>query len=120
MTLVAIADDPMVTICPPSSIALIRRPRMPISRVTSAARVSPDISSACMRAREAAVSAVSAPAKNAAKAMLTTMTAMSSEIGMDKGSSTKAAHAPAAVSPAEARDPASGRPERSPRRRRGR
>ena len=84
MTLVAIADDPIVTNCPPSSIVLIRRPRMPMSRVTSAARASPDISSACMRAREAAVSAVSAPAKNAAKAMLTMMMAMSSEIGMEE------------------------------------
>ena len=84
MTLVAIADDPMVTNWPPSSMALISRPRMPISRVTSAARGSPAISSACMRAREAAVSAVSAPAKNAAKAILTTMTAMSRDIGMAK------------------------------------
>ena len=84
MTLVAIADDPIVTNCPPSSMVLIRRPRMPMSRVTSAARGSPDISSACIRARDAAVSAVSAPAKNAAKAMLTMMTAMSSEIGMGK------------------------------------
>ena len=82
MTLVAMADAPMVTNWPPSSMELMRRPRMPMSRVTSAARGSPDISSACMRAREAAVSAVSAPAKNAAKAMLTMMTTTSSEIGI--------------------------------------
>ncbi len=83
MTLVAIADEPMVTNWPPSSMALISRPRMPMRRFTSFARLSPAISSACMRAREAAVSAVSAPAKNAAATMLTTMTTTSRLIGMD-------------------------------------
>ena len=34
-TLVAIADEPMVTSCPPSSIELMRRPRAPIRRVTN-------------------------------------------------------------------------------------
>ncbi len=42
------------------------RPRRAIRRLASAARLSPPVSSACIRAREAAVSAVSAPAKNAA------------------------------------------------------
>ena len=56
----------MVTSCPPSSIAEISRPRWAMSRLTSAARRIAGVSSACMRAREAAVSAVSAPAKNAA------------------------------------------------------
>ncbi len=82
MTLVAIAEEPMVTNCPPSSMALISRPRMPMRRFTSFARLSPAISSACIRAREAAVSAVSAPAKNAAATMLTTMTKTSRLIGM--------------------------------------
>ena len=76
------ADEPMVTNWPPSSIALISRPRMPMRRVTSFARLSPAISSACMRAREAAVSAVSAPAKKAATTTLTTMMTTSRLIGM--------------------------------------
>ena len=80
----AIADEPMVTNWPPSSIALMRRPRMPIRRVTSFARLSPAISSACMRARDAAVSAVSAPAKNAAATMLKAMTTMSRLYAMDR------------------------------------
>ena len=79
----AIADEPMVTTWPPSSMALMKRPRMPMRRFTSFARLSPAISSACMRAREAAVSAVSAPAKNAAAIMLTTMTMMSRLIVMN-------------------------------------
>ena len=71
-------DAAIVTNCPPNSMALISRPRMPISRVTSFALSSPAISSACMRAREATVRAVSAPAKKAAAAMLNaTMTAAS-------------------------------------------
>src|SRR5579871_1948237 len=80
--LVAIAEEPIVTSWPPSSIALMSRARIPMRRVTSFARSSPAVSSACMRARDAAVSAVSAPAKNAAATMLTTMTAMSRPIGM--------------------------------------
>ncbi len=76
------ADEPMVTNWPPSSMALMSRPRMPMRRVTSFARLSPAISSACMRAREAAVSAVSAPAKNAAATMLTAIMTMSRPIGM--------------------------------------
>jgi hypothetical protein len=76
-TLVAIADEPMVTSCPPRSIALMRRPRAPMRRVTNFARLSPAVSSACMRAREAAVRAVSAPAKNAAAVTLRRMTTMS-------------------------------------------
>ena len=63
----------MVTSWPPSSIALMSRPRVAISRVASAARASPAVSSACRRAREAAVSAVSAPAKKAAATRATTM-----------------------------------------------
>ena len=73
----AIADEPMVTIWPPSSIELISRPRMPISRVTRFARWSPPISSACIRARDAAVKAVSAPEKKAAAATLKMMTTTS-------------------------------------------
>ena len=76
------ADEPIVTNWPPSNMALMSRPRMPMRRVTSFARLSPAISSACMRARDAAVSAVSAPAKNAAATMLATMTAMSTLIGI--------------------------------------
>ena len=62
----------MVTSWPPSSIALMSRPLLAISRLASAARASPAVSSACSRAREAAVSAVSAPAKNAAPIRLKT------------------------------------------------
>ena len=80
----AIADEPMVTNWPPSSIALMSRPRAPMRRVTNFARLSPAVSSACMRAREAAVSAVSAPAKNAAAATLRTMTTMSRVYDMDR------------------------------------
>ena len=50
----------MVTIWPPSSIALMSRPLCAASRLASAACWSPAVSSACSRAREAAVSAVSA------------------------------------------------------------
>ena len=38
-TLVAIADEPMVTSCPPSSMALMSRPRAPMRRVTNFARL---------------------------------------------------------------------------------
>ena len=68
----------MVTNWPPSSSALMRRPRIAISRFARAARTSPEVSSACSRAREAAVSAVSAAAKNAAASRLITMTKMAS------------------------------------------
>ena len=63
----------MVTSCPPSSIELMRRPRIATSLSTRVARLSPPVSSACNRAREAAVSAVSAPAKNAAATRLKTI-----------------------------------------------
>ena len=63
----------MVTSCPPSSIELIRRPRIAMSLLTRVARLSPPVSRACNRAREAAVSAVSAPAKNAAATRLKTI-----------------------------------------------
>ena len=72
----------MVTSWPPSSMALMSRPRRAISRLASAARLSPPVSSACIRAREAAVSAVSAPAKNAAAARPPTMMRIASGIFM--------------------------------------
>src|SRR5271170_7970297 len=72
----------MVTSWPPSSMALMSRPRRAISRLASAARLSPPVSSACIRAREAAVSAVSAPAKNAAAARPPTMMRKASGIFM--------------------------------------
>src|SRR3954452_2265410 len=46
-------------------MAPMKRSRWPSSRLTMPARRSPPFSSASMRAREAAVNAVSAPAKNA-------------------------------------------------------
>jgi hypothetical protein len=58
-------------------MALMSRPRAPMRCVTNFARWSPAVSSACIRAREAAVSAVSAQAKNAAAATLRMMTTMS-------------------------------------------
>ena len=74
----------MVAICPPSSIDEISRPRLAMSRLTSSARRSPLVSSACMRAREAAVSAVSAPAKNAAanRPQTTTIMGINSDMGV--------------------------------------
>src|SRR6185437_3750042 len=64
----------MVTNWPPTSMALMSRPLLAINRLASLARRSPEVSSACSRAREAAVRAVSAPAKKAAPTRLTTMT----------------------------------------------
>src|ERR1700685_1595353 len=64
-TLVAKDEAAILTTWPPSSIAPIRRPRARIRRLTRLALGLPSISRACMRAREAAVSAVSAPEKNA-------------------------------------------------------
>ena len=56
----------------PSSIAPISRSRSAQQAVDAAARGSPCFSSACMRAREAAVSAVSEPEKSAESRMQTT------------------------------------------------
>ena len=72
----------MVTSWPPSNIELMSRLRVATSRATSVARASPAVSSARRRAREAAVSAVSAPAKKAAATRATTMQATASEAGM--------------------------------------
>src|SRR5262245_2676588 len=56
-------------------MAPMKRSRVATSRLTMAAVRSPPISSACMRALEAAVSAVSAPEKKADSARLKTTTA---------------------------------------------
>ena len=74
------AEAPIVTNCPPISIALMRRGRSAIRRLTKAARASPAVSSACRRAREAAEKAVSAPAKKAAATRLSAMTMTSKDM----------------------------------------
>ena len=74
-TLVMKAEEPMLTSVLPSSVVPISRSRRRSSLLTSAARLSPLRSSACMRAREAPVSAVSEAAKKADMAMQKTMIA---------------------------------------------
>ncbi len=63
--LVVKADEPILTSVLPSRHAPIMRLRRDSSQLTRTARRSPCFSSACMRAREAAVSAVSEAAKKA-------------------------------------------------------
>ena len=58
-------EAPIATMLLPISIAPMKRSRWPSSRLTIAARTSPLFSSASMRAREAAVKAVSAAGKKA-------------------------------------------------------
>ena len=75
-TLVASAEARMLTRLLPISSAPISRSRRSMSVLTVPARRSPLISSECMRARDAAVSAVSEPEKNPDKPMRTRMARM--------------------------------------------
>ena len=74
-TLVMKAEEPMLTSVLPSSVVPMSRSRLRSSLLTSAARLSPLRSNACMRARDAPVSAVSEAAKKADMAMQNTMIA---------------------------------------------
>src|SRR5580704_10912941 len=84
--LVVKADEPILTSVLPSKHAPIIRFRLDRSRLTTAARRSPLFSSACMRARDAAVSAVSEAAKNAEKARQMRMIAIAIHKEIDKNS----------------------------------
>ena len=79
-TLVMKADEPMLTSVLPSSVVPISRSRLRSSLLTSAARRSPLRSSACMRAREAPVIAVSLAAKKPESAMHRTMIAIATQM----------------------------------------
>ena len=69
----------------PSSMAPMKRARMSSRRVTIAARASPAFSMPWMRAREVAVSAVSAAEKKAESVMQRATTAMSSQSSAPRG-----------------------------------
>src|ERR1700719_2958320 len=77
--LVAIADAPILTSVLPRSVVPISRAQLARSRLTRAARRSPFFSKACMRAREAAVRAVSEAAKNTDSATHNRMFAIASQ-----------------------------------------
>src|SRR3984893_16149307 len=82
--LVVTADEPTLTSVWPSSVVPISRARLASSRLTRAARRSPFFSKACMRAREAAVSAVSEAEKNADSATHKRMVAIASQTSTGK------------------------------------
>src|SRR5450631_388086 len=77
--LVVNADAPILTSVLPRSVVPISRSRLASSRLTRAARLSPFFSKPCIRAREAAVSAVSDAAKNADRATQRRMVATASQ-----------------------------------------
>src|SRR3984893_11485401 len=77
--LVVNADAPILTSVLPRSVVPISRSRLASNRLTRAARRSPFFSKPCMRAREAAVSAVSEAAKNADRATNKRMVATASQ-----------------------------------------
>src|SRR3984893_18566708 len=77
-TLVKNAEEATLTSVWPRSVVPISRARLASSRLTRAARRSPFFSKACMRAREAAVSAVSDAEKNADSATHKRMVAIAS------------------------------------------
>src|ERR1700732_1087415 len=82
--LVLPADAPILTSVLPRSLVPISRARLASSRLTRAARRSPFFSKACMRAREAVVSAVSEAEKNADSATHKRMVAIASQTSTGK------------------------------------
>src|SRR3984893_9964365 len=84
--LVVSADPPILTSVLPRSTVPISLSRLASRRLIRAARRSPFFSKACMRAREAAVSAVSEAEKNADSATHKKMVAIASQTSTGKTS----------------------------------